>query len=74
MEKFNKSESYIHIFKCQHEPCRLEFAIFSWHEDWTKKFKPFCPECGRQEAAFLRTATSDKPICVIVYSDKLGKE
>ena len=66
--------TYIYVFKCQVQECRLEFAVFSWHKDWREKFNPFCPECGKQEAAFLRIATSEKPVCVIVYSDKLGNE
>lgn len=68
----NERKSYIYYFKCR--PCQLEFVIFSWESDWSQKFSLFCPECGKQETAFLRVATSDKVISSIVYSDKLGQK
>jgi hypothetical protein len=52
MGKFNENVSCIYIFKCQNEPCRLEFAVFSWWENWEKTYKPFCPECGQQHSTF----------------------
>jgi DNA segregation ATPase FtsK/SpoIIIE, S-DNA-T family len=33
METYDKSESYIHVFKCQNEECRLEFMVLSWLEN-----------------------------------------
>ncbi len=71
-KEYQNSETHINIFKCQ--LCRMEFAIFSWKNNWTEVFKPFCPECGKQNSIFLKKSISDKPICVIVNKGTLEKE
>ncbi len=74
IEKYNKSISYIHIYKCVDQKCKLEFAIFSWEVDWPEKFRPFCPECGKQNAFNLRSIERKRKISEIVYSENLGNE
>ncbi len=74
IEKYNRSISYIHIFKCLAQGCGLEFAIFSWEIDWPERFRPFCPECGKQNAVNLRSTERKRKIFEMVYSENLGKE
>ncbi len=74
METYDKSESYIHIFKCQDEKCFLEYAVFSWKSTWADEFIPHCPECGGQESAYLRNVFVKRKIYEIVHCPKLGQE
>ena len=74
IEKYNRSLSYVHIFKCLDQECKLEFAIFSWEIDWPERYKPFCPECGKQNAFNLRSVERKRKIHEIVYSENLGNE
>ncbi len=55
------AQSYIYYFKCP-RPCKLEFAVFSWKSGWDEKFRPFCPECGKQVSDILGVKGSDKQI------------
>ncbi len=74
IEKYNRSISYIHIFKCRSNECGLEFAVFSWEIDWGEKFKPYCPECGQQIFVHLRTVKRNRKIHEMVFSENLGNE
>ena len=74
METYLKSESYIHIFKCTNQKCRLEFMVLSWAEDWGEKHKPFCPECGLQNSVYLRQKFIKRKIHEIVGDPHLGEE
>lgn len=64
-----KPHSYIYYFKCK--PCLLEFVVFSWEADWMDKFKPFCPECGKQEISPVGRSFSDKPIFELKYDENI---
>ena len=44
--------------------------VLSWKENWPTKNKPYCPECGQQKAASLRSISTDKKIHEVVYSKK----
>jgi len=72
MEMYNKSESYIHIFKCSNQECRLEYSVFSWLDDWNKKFNPYCPECGTQDSFCLRQRFVKRKIWEIASDPNLG--
>ena len=74
METYNKSESFIHVFKCRNKECRLEFVVFSWQKEWVDKYKPYCPECGQQDAVYLRQRFVKRKICEIVGDPDLGSE
>lgn len=65
MGEIKSSFSYIYCFKCR--DCALEFRVFSWKSDWTDKNTPFCPECGKQNIAFLHKKTSEKLISELLY-------
>lgn len=68
----SKYHSYINFFKCR--ACTLEFALFSWENDWVEKHKPFCPECGKDDLFFIRVVSSDKTISSITYDEHWGEE
>jgi len=74
MEVYNRSESYIHIFKCCNQKCRLEFMVLSWRKDWREKFTPYCPECGKQDSIHLRQRFLNRRIWEIVEDADLGQE
>lgn len=74
METFAKGESFIHVFKCRTTKCRLEFAVFSWKEDWPERFKAHCPECGSQDTYHLWTRAVARPIYEIVNDRTLGQQ
>jgi hypothetical protein len=74
METYDKSESYIHVFKCQNEECRLEFIVLSWLENWHEQFNPHCPECGTQNSIHLRHRFVKRKIWEIVNDPKLGQD
>ncbi len=74
LETYNKSESYIHVYKCMKSECRLEFIVFSWQEDWSENHKSFCPECGGRESMKLFTRFVNRKIWEIVSDPDLGQE
>jgi rRNA maturation endonuclease Nob1 len=65
-DEFN---TYIYHFKCR--ACQLEFALYSWENDWADKNKPFCPECGKQDTFFQIKKTSQRMISNLVYDEKI---
>ncbi len=65
IESIKALYSYVYCFKCRE--CSLEFRAFSWKSDWVEKNIPFCPECGKQNIAFLDKKTSEKSISRLLY-------
>lgn len=74
MDKFSENISYIYVFKCKDKSCMLEFAVFSWWENWEETHKPYCPECGKQDTVCLRATKRNRPIYAIVHDSNLGNE
>lgn len=42
--------------------CGLHFNVYSWHQNWAKQRKPFCPECGDQRTFILGSEVLDTEI------------
>lgn len=68
MEKQKEPISYIYSLKCQNTPCRLEYVVLSYYDDWLEKHTPHCPECNEQDVYLIKQVASEKPICSISYN------
>lgn len=58
----------IYSYKCMR--CGLHFNVYSWENDWSWKYKAFCPECGTQGAGLLRQEETNKEIFQFVSAGR----
>lgn len=54
------TDTYRFPIKCL--GCGLHYNVYSWSDNWSHKYDPHCPECGRQKSLVMGVVKENKEI------------